>query len=512
MTILLIHPPVTKPCEPPGGIAKLAGALKSHGIKHSVLDANLEGLLSLINRPLPTTDRWTTRAHRNRHRHLRALKERTTYHAPDRYRRAVADINRLVEVAASRQSIQLSLVNYQDRDLSPVRSADLRQAFHNPQANPFYGYFRGRLESLLDQKQPGMVGLSLNYLSQALCAFAMLGFIRRQWPQVTLILGGGLITSWARQPDWQNPFADLVDHLVVGPGEAELLALQGITGPLTGKSRHHRPDYTQFPLADYLAPGFILPYSASTGCYWNRCAFCPERAEGNPYKAVATEQVVVDLRELADQTQPVLIHLLDNAVSPTLMEALMEHPPQSGWYGFTRFSRHLADPVFCRALKQSGCVLLKVGLESGDQTVLDAEQKGIDLDLASRALQNLQAAGIAVYVYLLFGTPSESLREARATLDFTARHSAAIRFLNLAIFNLPIRGQQAQQLQTEMLYDGDLSLYAAFRHPRGWNRGRVRRFLDKEFKRHPAIRNILRRDPPLFTANHAPFFTRGLLI
>jgi hypothetical protein len=36
----------------------------------------------------------------------------------------------------------------------------------------------------------------------------------------------------------------------------------------------------------------------------------------------------------------------------------------------------------------------------------------------------------------------------------------------------------------------------------------IRQFLDKEFKRHPAIASILRRDPPVFTSNHAPFFVR----
>jgi hypothetical protein len=36
----------------------------------------------------------------------------------------------------------------------------------------------------------------------------------------------------------------------------------------------------------------------------------------------------------------------------------------------------------------------------------------------------------------------------------------------------------------------------------------IRQFLDKEFKRHPAIASILRRDPPVFTSNHAPFFVK----
>jgi radical SAM superfamily enzyme YgiQ (UPF0313 family) len=216
--------------------------------------------------------------------------------------------------------------------------------------------------------------------------------------------------------------------------------------------------------------------------------------------------VIADLKILAAKTRPTLIHLLDNAVSPALMQSLIDEPPQTPWYGFARIGRRLADPDFCLALRRSGCVMLKLGLESGAQSVLDAEQKGIDLALTSRALQNLKQAGIAAYVYLLFGTPSESLTEARATLDFTVRYHEAIGFLNLAIFNLQVCSQRALQLETSPLYEGDLSLYTGFRHPKGWDRGAVRQFLDKEFKRHPAVKKILNRDPPFFTSNHAPFF------
>jgi len=507
--MILIHPPVAKPCEPPGGIAKLAGALKRYGLKHSVLDANLEGQLSLIQGPAAASDRWTVRAFRNRRQHLRALREPSIYRNPDRYRRAVADINRLSETAARQSSVHLSLVNYQDQELSALDSSDLRQAARHPERNPFYPYFKNRLTTLFAKHQPRVVGFSMNYLSQAVCTFAMLGFIRRQWPELTLVVGGGLITSWMQRPKWHNPFGELADHLVAGPGEAALLALLETPAPRSASATHYRPDYSQFPLAHYLAPGPILPYSASTGCYWNRCAFCPEKAEGNPYVAVPVDRVIEDLKVLAEQTRPSLIHLLDNAVSPALMEALVQQPPGVAWYGFARISRRLADLDFCRALRRSGCTMLKVGLESGDQDVLDAEQKGIDLKLASRTLRNLKKAGIAAYVYLLFGTPSETLTAARATLNFTVRHSEAIDFLNLAIFNLPLCAQQAQQLETQMLYEGDLSLYTGFRHPHGWDRGSVRQFLDKEFKRHPAVRKILLQDPPFFTSNHAPFFKMG---
>ncbi len=93
-------------------------------------------------------------------------------------------------------------------------------------------------------------------------------------------------------------------------------------------------------------------------------------------------------------------------------------------------------------------------------------------------------------------------------MEFTARHAREIGFLNLALFNLPANGPDAEVLRTGKFYEGDLSLYSDFHHPRGWDRKVVRQFLDKEFKRHPAITPILRRDPPVFTSNHAPFFQR----
>jgi len=150
--------------------------------------------------------------------------------------------------------------------------------------------------------------------------------------------------------------------------------------------------------------------------------------------------------------------------------------------------------------------MLKLGIESGDQGVLDALDKGISVEMASVVLKNLKKAGIATYVYLLFGTPVETEASARKTLAFTAQHSECIDFLNLAIFNMPICGKASVELSIRTFSEGDLSLYTDFRHPRGWDRKKVRLFLDREFKRHPAIASILKREVPVFTSNHAPFF------
>ncbi len=501
--ILLINPPLVKPSEPPPGIARLYGTLVAAGVKCSIIDVNIEAILHLFAKTPPDADRWTMRAVRNRAHNLEFVRSAPGYLNLQRYKRAVFDLNRLIgKSAESGGPVRLSLCNYQHSELSTVRAMDLLRAAEKYQENPFYEYFSTRISNALELHSPDVVGVSLNYLSQALTAFAIIGFIRTSCQRVRIVLGGSLITSWVCKPGWSNPFSGLVDRIVSGPGEQALLDFAGVNAVI----RRRRFSYDPFPLQDYLAPGPILPYSASCGCYWNHCAFCPEKAEGNHYEPVSPEAAAREAGELCSASHPALLHFLDSAISPALLSKLSANPPGAPWYGFVRVTRRLADEDFCRALKLSGCVMLKLGLESGDQGVIDSEGKGIDLAIASRALASLKKSGIATYVYLLFGTPSESVDEARNTLDFTVRHERFIDFLNLAVFNMPVNSPDAQKFATFPHYGGDLSLYTGFSHPKGWDRPKVRRFLDTEFKRQPAIARILSHEPPFFTSNHAPFF------
>ncbi|MCX5804636.1 MAG: radical SAM protein [Proteobacteria bacterium] len=501
--MILINPPIVKPSEPPAGIAKLSGALHAANIRHYILDANIEGIYYLLNNAPKPVDTWTRRASRHLSRNLEALKNRDIYRNIDRYKRAIMDVNRILESAAAGTGSRLSLADYYHAGLSPVKSSDLIYVAEHPEESPFYPYFSVRLSEFVKGEGITTAGFSLNYLSQALTAFAMIGFLKREFPRVKVIIGGGLITSWMRNTGWKNPFGGLLDHCVSGPGEIPLLE---ILGKKISKKSNYRPSYDLMPVKDYLSPGFILPFSSSTGCYWGKCTFCPEKAEGNRYSQIRPDSVIDDLSYLIDRHGPVLIHLTDNAISPVMMKKIVERPPGVPWYGFVRVAEYLADPYFCRALKNSGCVMLKLGLESGDQRVLDFMNKGCDVKTASKVLKTIKEAGISTYIYLLFGTPSETIDEARNTLDFVVNHSDFIDFMNLAVFNLPVNSSEARKVNTVDFYEGDLSLYTDFRHPAGWGRRQVRDFLDKEFKRDPAVQSIIHRQPQFFTSNHAPFF------
>ncbi len=500
--VILINPPVVKPSEPPAGPAALSGALTAFGLRHTLLDANLEALLWLLQGsvPGPVPDTWTRRALLHLPANLALLRDWRGYTHIARYRKAVSEVNRVIERSAP-AGTRLSLADYGHDRLVPVKSDDLLRAARHPEENVFYPYFSARIRGLLEGGAGhSVIGLSLNYLSQALCAFSIIGFLRLSCPGVRIVLGGGLITSWMSNPAWDNPFEGLVDRLVPGPGEEYVLSLFGVDA----RNGASCPSFDNLPLDLYLAPGPVLPYAASRGCYWRRCSFCPEKTEGRTCSPRPSGRVIADLRLLAARHNPALIHLVDDAVSPALMRALTASMPGTPWYGFARITAELADPDFCRSLRASGCVMLKLGVESGDQGLLDALGKGIDLATAARALAALKRAGIGTYVYLLFGTPQEDLPSARKTLAFVAGVSSLIDFLNLAVFNLPVNCEEARGLGLRAFYDGDLSLYTDFAHPHGWGRREIRAFLTGEFKAHPAIRPILLRQPPLFTSNHAP--------
>ncbi len=505
--MLLIFPPVAKPCEPPAGVALLSAALKTHGIPCRVYDASIDGFLHLIQSPMVSTDSWSVRALKKRDANLADLRTRALYTHVDRYHQRVYDLNKLVSISVDQTRFKISLSDYADNQLSSLSSRDLLKSAALYPENPFYPFFEERIRPMI-QADEAYIGISLCYLNQALVSFALAGWIKANFSNKKLIMGGGLVSSWMSRPGFgdsvDNPFSSLIDILVKGEGEQPLLALMGV--PDTPQ-KHYVPDYDFVQNHDYLAPGTILPFRASIGCYWSKCRFCPEQAETRPYATQRAAKVLADVKSMEAQYHPDYVHFIDNAMTPAFLRALSQEPALGfKWYGFVRFEREFLSLEFCYALKKSGCGMLKLGLESGDQQVLDQMNKGTDLSTASQTLKNLKKAGILTYVYLLFGTHYEDKIAARKTLGFVKAHQADIDYVNLAVFNLPKFSQDADDLETREFYHGDLSLYLNFVHPRGWDRRQVKQFINKEVKKHLAIGSRFRKNPAFFSSNHAMFF------
>ena len=518
--MLLISPPASRICEAYPALARLSGALKAHNISHRILDGNLEGLIYLTNSETASNDTWTNRAVKGRDHSLKLLTSPEGYTNFDTYKSHIKRLNRLLEKSNLNNGENITLANFTTPLLSPLRSTDLKHSTSNYKDNTFYPWFKNRIPQIItkmetDGNKVNFIGLSVTFLSQAITAFAIAGFLRKFRPDIRIVWGGGLITSWAgrkqascspMQPGagsagFNNlfPYNDIV---IPGPGEIPLLKLFGIKT----NNQFFKPDYDFAANNKYISPGFILAYNTSVGCPWKKCTFCPEKYEDNPYLQESYSKAVIELNILVKKYNPILVHLTDSEISPSMLKALAAKSIGAPWYGFCRFTKLLTDTQFCQQLAASGCKMLSMGLESGDRDVLKAMRKGINLKDVPVILENLKKAGIGTYIYVLFGTPKEDREAALRTKEFVAKHADLIDFINAAVFNLPVKSEEAQYLDTDNFYEGDLSLYSEFKHPKGWGRKEVRQFLKNDFSSVPEIRQILNRVPPVFDSSHAAFF------
>lgn len=497
--MVLINPPLLRNCEPPVALSRLGGALIASGETVILIDGAQEGLDWLVhqNEREGKNNAQTRRVGKNREKILKTLSTPHGYESFDRYKKNINDYGLLLNSSLKEGS--LTPADYNHPTLSPLRSQDLVWAAEHPEEDPFYPWFKERLTKIFHGNEDKL-GLSLGYLSQALTTMAILGFVKREWPQVRVILGGSLVNSWAKGPG-VDVFKPYTQEISTGPGEQRVVrfAQRQFAGP-------GEPFLGDLVEHNYMAPGLILPYSSSLGCSWKRCTFCAEKWEDNLFFENKTHTSLKQIHSLVKKHNPTLLHITDSEISPALLEGLIASPPGVAWYGFSRFLKEMTSLDYCKALAESGCTMLCMGLESGDQNVLNQLKKGIRLDMVSPILKNLKEVGIGTFIYLLFGTPAETKQEAMNTKAFVLDHLDYIDFLNLAIFTMPHNSQEAQELETESFYEGDLSLSTNFTHPKGWSRREVRLFLEKEFRKCPSIRGILKRTPPVYTSSHAPFF------
>lgn len=522
--ILLIHPPAVKPGEPPLGTAVLLASLRKKGVAAEAIDANLEGYLHLLDPGRaraaagenPSTAVRRGIAHISRS--LATLRSAASVAVPARYETAVAHLEAALSPYGEGGE-RLTLGDYVHPELSEFSPADLERAAA-AEGTLFARYFRDELLPKVESVRPRIVALSVNYRHQVLPAFELAGILRRAFPEMKIVAGGGMFTSWREPLLRRGERFSCIDRIVFGPGEEPLyrIAAGEATSPfLEGTEATFLPDFSFASLGDYLSPVPVLPLGLSRGCYWRRCLFCPEAAAPTHSFSVLTPSGVASLlEELSARHGAKHFHLTDNAVPLPLLRELAALDRKLGWHGFVRFEPLLGDPGFVRSLAQGGCRMLQLGLESGSPAVLERLGKGTDLATAGKILENLRQAGVAAYVYVLLGTPGETEKDAEATLSFLERYAGSISFLNLAVMNLPRDSAMLENPARfgiagagEIAEAEPLGLYRRFTPVGGWGREAARRFLRRRILSSPAIRDIVKRTPSAFTSNHAFLFGAG---
>lgn len=574
MSVVLVSPPMVKACEPLLGIATLQAYLRSKGVPCTSIDANAEGqewLLQAdridaqvqaiegaeVNPRLGRLLKTWPSMRRRVDRFKRALRSPEGYTDLARYRTHVTSLGRVMGLAGALHDhgdgspIVATLSNYEDGRYCDMSSASVLAAAHRPEHNLFHDYFRDVLIPQIAAHNPQVVGISFIFRSQLLPGAVLAAMIQRAMPHVHVTLGGELVSAWAPILS-ETRLLDLADSILPYEGELGLLALARAvahdeafdevpnlcwvdgagtlhtnpTAKLSSLESLPTPEYDWAPWELYFAPERTAPLVTARGCYWNRCTFCPEVI--NPeskLRLAGVRRVTEDMDTLHERHGVTCFHFIDSALPPRTLIGVAEHVIAGSrpyrWYGFSRLETTLLRDGVAERLGRGGCAMLKLGLESGSQRLLDQMDKQQDVGTVSDILRALRRSGVMVHAFLMFGSPREVREDAVATEAFVAEHAHCIQFMNCSLMNLAHGSPMAEapaahgiRQVTPFEIPGhtlDLALYSNF-EGEGWGRLQARRFLHDRFLRHGAIRPIHLQTPALFDSNHSVFFRQALSI
>ncbi|MGA5822855.1 radical SAM protein [Kitasatospora sp. NPDC094028] len=361
----------------------------------------------------------------------------------DRFRSAVATVrNALICHSAAFPGFRGDLSA--NRQFYSERSTDqVLLASRDPDRNPYRWSFERLLPPHLDDPRIKLVGISVSADTQLIAAMTVAAIVRELRPDVHITMGGNFITRVVGRWTGRNPFFDLVDDFILYEGEDAIVALcenlfgDGRTdvpglvratadGLTRARPRDVRldslpaPDFDDYDLHAYLAPGLVLPVLASRSCAWD-CAFCSIPFASNRFRHREATAVADELEHLSERYGTRTFMFVDEIMTQrTLREVgaeLVRRDSDLRWYGETRFAKGLT-PDLADLLYRSGCRRLDLGLESYNQRVLDLMRKGVDVKDVAPNIDALLGAGVPVHLFCMTGFPGERPDEAERTARF----------------------------------------------------------------------------------------------
>jgi hypothetical protein len=368
---------------------------------------------------------------------LRGERGDEAFFDPQAYAGAVATVESALRlISAAHAPLTLSFTGY--RTPFSLLTADEIEHDARPDRDPFHEYFAGDLTQRLRAAGVGLVGVSVAFPGQIQPAFSLAHTLRSTLPGVHLTVGGPAITqllvrlTGERLARAIGPFDSaivfegeqaLLDHVrALERGESPRGLIKGAMiedlGSLPG------PDFDGLPLGKYLSPEPVLPYDPTRGCYWGVCTFCHyglAEVGTARYRERPVDVAMAHLRRIAARHGNRIFYFSQDSVSPRSLLGLSRAIRDEGlpwrWATDMRPERSLT-PEHCDELAQGGALAMALGVESAAPRVIQLIDKGLPVETVAKAIRNLAGAGVAVEAMCFTDFPTESAREAMATIRF----------------------------------------------------------------------------------------------
>jgi hopanoid biosynthesis associated radical SAM protein HpnJ len=170
----------------------------------------------------------------------------------------------------------------------------------------------------------------------------------------------------------------------------------------------------------FLLHPFVSLYS-TRGCP-AQCTFClwPQTLSGHPWRKRSSDDVAAEMVRAKELFPYVKEFFFDddtfNIQKARTLELCAKLKPLGLTWSCT--SRVTTDYETLKAMKESGCRLLIVGYESGDQQILKNIKKGATVERARDFTRDCHKLGLVVHGDFILGLPGETKETIRRTIDF----------------------------------------------------------------------------------------------
>ena len=307
-----------------------------------------------------------------------------------------------------------------------------------------------KLAGEIERRKPDVVGVTAT-TAVSPSALKTVRMVRERLPEALTVMGGPHITFLPMETMRAEPSIQVG---VVGEGEYTLLELvetwkeggdlrkvKGIIYRENGDVKFTEPrplienlDELPFP-ARHLLPmdrykvfgkhetlGLIF---TSRGCPYN-CTFCSSSLIfGKKFRARSPGNVVDEVEQFVEQYKSNHVEFVDDLFIfdkkrvKEICREIKERGLDIVWVCSARVDT--VDGEIFKTIRDAGCVMVYLGVESGVQRVLNLMRKGIKVEQSVRAVKLAKEAGLQVVASFVLGIPGETWEEALETIRFAKK-------------------------------------------------------------------------------------------
>lgn len=176
---------------------------------------------------------------------------------------------------------------------------------------------------------------------------------------------------------------------------------------------------------------------SSRGCP-SKCTFCGNITCGRKFRAASPEYFVREIEILLKQFGICHFHIVDDCFTADIKrvericDLIISNKMPITWFCFGRVDM-LQDERIVQKMRLAGCVYILLGIESGNQQILDIMRKDTTINIIENCCVILRRVGINYFNSFIIGNEGDTTETVMETITFAKRLKSVMAGFNILI-------------------------------------------------------------------------------